>query len=307
MRKQLLQLLFACCGTRQKVNQWTDLARPVDYDDPDDVAKGNESSIVFERHGRALLEWFPQGMITSSDLGGKFVLDLGCGHGGKTVYYAISDHISTSPKLVVGVDIDFSFVREGLKFARFKGAWSASFAQARAEALPFTSRSFDFIFTHDVFEHVDNLEWTLKECYRLLKPDGRLFAVFPPYYHPLGAHLHYTKLPCLHWFFSIELIYEVIQEQYGTNFRLQIINRRTLREGLNGTTVREFNDILVRSPFKVHYRCLAPFFSPASSIGKRIRPNLLSRGFVALLQIFANSPLLQEYFAHRIVVVLQRI
>jgi SAM-dependent methyltransferase len=257
---------------------------------------------VFKQHGGAFLEWFPQGLITSLDLGGKLVLDLGCGHGGKTVYYAVS----TSPKLAVGVDIDFSFVREGLKFAHFEGVWTASFTQARAEALPFASQRFDSIFSHDVFEHVDNLDWTLQECYRLLKPDGKLFAVFPPYFHPFGAHLHYTKLPCLHWFFPTELIYEVIREQYGTNFRLQIINGRTLREGLNGMTVREFNAIMAHSPFKVNYRCLAPFFSPASSMGKRIRPRLLS-GIVVLLQILANLPLMQEYFTHRIVVVLQRI
>ena len=63
--------------------------------------------------------------------------------------------------------------------------------------------SFDYIVNFDVLEHVRDVEIVLKECFRVLKPDGKLLAVFPPFFQPLEAHLGMvTKMPALHWLFS---------------------------------------------------------------------------------------------------------
>ncbi len=70
-------------------------------------------------------------------------------------------------------------------------------------ALPFKNNSFDFIILSEVLEHLDQPHQALKECYRILKPEGRLLISVPykeviPYYicihcnkpTPKNGHLH---------------------------------------------------------------------------------------------------------------------
>ena len=42
--------------------------------------------------------------------------------------------------------------------------------------------SLDFMIASDVFEHVSNLELALSECYKVLKPSGRIFVTVPIMY-----------------------------------------------------------------------------------------------------------------------------
>src|ERR1700752_1257521 len=45
--------------------------------------------------------------------------------------------------------------------------------------IPFDSESFDIVVSNQVIEHVENLELTLSELHRVLKPGGVLLSVFP--------------------------------------------------------------------------------------------------------------------------------
>jgi SAM-dependent methyltransferase len=137
------------------------------------------------------------------DFKGKRVLDFGCGYGGRTVRYAELGAAS-----VTGIEILTEMVEEARAFAAAKGI-AATFVEACGERLPFESDSFDVICSYDVFEHVEDLEQCLNECWRVLAPGGKLYGVFPPYHHPTGgSHLHgyISKSPLPNVFFSGEAL-----------------------------------------------------------------------------------------------------
>jgi len=50
---------------------------------------------------------------------------------------------------------------------------------AAGEAIPFRDNSFDYVASSDVLEHVNDKLEVLKECYRVLKPNGMLFLSTP--------------------------------------------------------------------------------------------------------------------------------
>ena len=54
--------------------------------------------------------------------------------------------------------------------------------------LPFEDNTFDFIFSHSVFEHVQNYSESISEIARVLKPDGFCLHYFPSRYRPIESH-----------------------------------------------------------------------------------------------------------------------
>ena len=129
---------------------------------------------------------------------GKEVLDMGCGAGGKSLYYA-----SLGAKSVTGVEIVEHYKAEAESLAAELGLSDKfRFVCASALELPFPDGSFDTIIMNDFFEHVSEPEKALKEALRLLRPDGRIFVNFPPYWHPTGYHMSDAiNTPWVHLFF----------------------------------------------------------------------------------------------------------
>lgn len=129
----------------------------------------------------------------------KRVLDIGCGSGGKTVYFLTHGAASA-----VGADICEKYAKDAEAFAEAQGVGDRfSFICADAASLPLESDSFDAAVMNDSAEHVGNLAGVLAEAYRVLKPNGRLYVNFPPYFHPFGAHLSdLIRIPWVHLFFS---------------------------------------------------------------------------------------------------------
>jgi SAM-dependent methyltransferase len=63
--------------------------------------------------------------------------------------------------------------------------------------IPFESESFDVIVNNQVIEHVENLEFTLSELHRVLKPGGIVLSVFP---HKSVWREGHCGVAFLHWF-----------------------------------------------------------------------------------------------------------
>jgi len=57
-------------------------------------------------------------------------------------------------------------------------------------ALPFDDNTFDFIFSDNVFEHVQNYNETNAEIARVLKPDGLCLHIFPSRWRPVESHVY---------------------------------------------------------------------------------------------------------------------
>ncbi|WP_411503911.1 class I SAM-dependent methyltransferase [Brevibacillus centrosporus] len=139
----------------------------------------------------------------------KTVLDIGCGGGGKTCYYA-----TYGSKKMIGIDIVPHYAEEGNAFAKEKGlADVVSFMTGDAARMIFEDNTFDTIIMNDAMEHVGEPEKTLEECFRVLKPGGHLYINFPPYYHPYGAHLSDAiGIPWVHALFSEQALIDAYKE-----------------------------------------------------------------------------------------------
>jgi SAM-dependent methyltransferase len=226
--------------------------------------------------GASFFEAF-DGLTFIDELDGRDVLDLGCGHGGRTAYYSLHGR----PGSITGIEI--SAERAGVasgsarKLSTHPGM---SFIAGLGEQLPFAEASFDTIISYDVFEHVSDLRLVLQECHRVLRAGGRLYSLFPPYFGPRAHHLDFvTTLPFLHYFFRprvlVEAANQILREQPDLrDVPLPVPSRsylgREVLPRLNGTTVRDFQELVAELPFEIESLTLLPFARGQGGVPKRV-------------------------------------
>ena len=93
------------------------------------------------------------------------VLDVGCGGG------ILSEEFAKIGCRVTGIDPSAPSLGAARKHAAMQGL-TIDYRQASGENMPFESESFDVVICCDVLEHVDDLEKTIHEAARVLKPGG---------------------------------------------------------------------------------------------------------------------------------------
>jgi SAM-dependent methyltransferase len=264
--------------------------------------------------GCGLLDYFDGDVIPF----GEMILDLGCGFGGRTLAYQ-----RVTGGHGVGLEIDSRVAGPALRFARSvltpglapsgstsgstAVATAASFAAGVGEALPFANDSIDTVLCYDVLEHVQDPEQTLSEIYRVLKPAGLFFTVFPPYFHPKGSHLegYASHLPYANLFFSSKILLSAIDEvleERGDGYRPQPLRPGDRLYGLNGLTIRSFRRMLSKSAFEVLSLEFLPLLNKMIRRYDRLKMHYYAWVFYPLSRV----PLLQELFTHRIVAVLRK-
>jgi SAM-dependent methyltransferase len=239
------------------------------------------------------------------------VLDLGCGWGGRSVRW-----LEVGAKSMVGVDVAESQISLARAFATDKGIGNeAMFMLGVGEEIQCADDSFDLVVMYDVMEHVVSPEGVLAECYRVLRPGGRVATVFPPYYDLFGgSHLHgyATSVPGLNLVFSTKTL-------KGATLRLfaeqGIDHRPYLRDipsdklwNQNGLTISGFENIVARSQFEVEQLWLRSHIDrrfvdqPASSRWRAIlRPVAFAASDAA-----TRTPLVRETLCSRICAVLHK-
>ncbi len=241
----------------------------------------------FER-GSATLENFRDFISPAAMMQGKTVLDIGSGAGGKTLYYA-----TLGARRVCGVDVVPRYREEAAALAQAKGlADRAEFLCADATRLPFPEGTFDVVIANDVLEHVPDPEGLLRESYRVLRVGGRSYINFPPYYHPYGAHLSDAiGIPWVHAYFReatlIEAYRVLVRGLPDGQARLDLRLGETAgpeRLGyINHMTVRRFERLRRRSPFRTMYRRRVPL-RPALGPLARILPEFFVKAVVCVLE-----------------------
>jgi len=248
-----------------------------------------------ELHG-GFLKWFPD-----LDLRDKDVFDIGCGNGGRAVHYA-----ELNARSVTGLEVSEKAVNEAREFAGSRCAVRVRFVLGAGESLPFANSSFDVITSYDVFEHVCDLRQTLSECLRVLRPAGKLYAVFPPFYHPNGAHLDswLSRMPCPNVFFSAHALIDAghaLLEERNDAYRPNPLRPSDKLWNLNGSTISGTRTTLASlgCTYDLH---LAPIFSRMNSLWEPWR----MKYYAWVLAPLRYLPLVNEVFTHRMVLTVSK-
>lgn len=236
----------------------------------------------------------------------KEVLDLGCFTGGRSVAWFQRYNL----KSIAGIDVSPPYIKAAMNFAKAM-AIKAHFETATAENQPFKNDTFDAILSYDVFEHVQEVSAVLNECYRVLKPGGRLFLVFPSYLHPTEHHLDLvTKMPAIHYLFSAKTLvsaYHEICQERGPNsdwYKRGTPNLEQWEKGntLNGTTLARFRKLLKLNNWNITFHGKQP-------VGYFLRTTTNSRIFKLMSKIstlLIQFPILEDFLINRIVYILQK-
>ena len=243
--------------------------------------------------GAETIKFYTKVKTTNEMFKDKIILDIGCGAAGKSLYYA-----SLGAKEVHGVDVVEGYAKQSKELAIEKGFEDVfTFHLGDAANLEFLDNTFDTIIMNDAMEHVAKPEEVMKECYRVLKPGGKLYINFCPYHHPFGAHLSdVIGIPWVHLFFSEKTMIDAYKElvddmpdrdmRIGFRFSKDENGKETISY-INKMTVKRFKKILKNSPFKTseYYKEI-----PLRNIFK----------------ILTKIPLIKECFVKMVVVICEK-
>lgn len=247
------------------------------------------AEMEFRRAKRALELYKPYQSIEN-----KYILDVGCGMGGASVYYALN-----GAKKVIGIDIDEKRINTALSFASLKGCQQYIFEVQDASNLPYKSNTFDIIISNDAFEHLYKPDIVVRECYRVLKEEGTLNFTFNSYRSRRGAHLYdYVYMPWCQLFFPDEVLVEIWKEGFKKDWETgknrsesfspqefaDIVSIRDLAH-VNKIKISKLKKIISETNFRVvlHRTCTSKYFYPLKYI-----------------------PFIKEYFIDSVVVVLEK-
>lgn len=125
-----------------------------------------------ERRLRMIQQWI--------NLNDATILDNGCGLG------TYLDAFAPFTPHRFGLELELDRAQKALAVA-------SGIVQAMGETLPFASDSFDFVFSNEVIEHVENDQLALAEMVRVTKVNGRILIFCPNRWYPVEQHGVYWR------------------------------------------------------------------------------------------------------------------
>lgn len=141
------------------------------------------------------------GEPVSLDVTNRFVLDFAARHGGRVLDYGCGSGGLVRAARERGVDIFGTDVFYGGSTTRAEAEASGLLGDRIREMadghIPFRDATFDLVVNNQVMEHVEDLDATLAEIHRVLKPGGAVLSVFPSKDVWREGHI---GIPFSHWF-----------------------------------------------------------------------------------------------------------
>ena len=112
-------------------------------------------------------------LLSGIDLGGKHVLDIGCGAGGITV--ALAGEFGAEK--VTGIDVEQPVIDTAKQSVEQAGLTDQiEIKLVSPGPFEFADQSFDIVFSKDSIIHIADKEFLAGEAYRVLKPGGWFVA-----------------------------------------------------------------------------------------------------------------------------------
>ena len=193
------------------------------------------------------------------------VLDVGCGWGGKLIYY--SEH--TGMRSIKGFDLPGYDLAVACEFAASKGVANCEFHHGDAERIAYGDGTFDIVITEDVLEHVQTPLAVVAECHRVLKAGGTLIAIFPSFKQANAHHLDRAiNLPGLHYLLSMKTwasglnYYLRASDSAGPGWTafLRVVRTpySTVTSDLNGMGFTDFEALVRETDFEMQILKLVP-------------------------------------------------
>ena len=149
--------------------------------------------------------------LTYEDYEGKSILDIGCGPRGSLEWADMAS-------LRVGLD---PLVNDYYKLGGGTLFHKMHYVRAYSEDMPFADETFDFVFSINSLDHVDDLDETVSEMKRVLKVGGICGIIVDANHEPTNTEPITIDLDLKDKFLDVfELIEERVYETvYNTGFR----------------------------------------------------------------------------------------
>ncbi|MBK7966199.1 MAG: class I SAM-dependent methyltransferase [Bacteroidetes bacterium] len=218
------------------------------------------------------------------------ILEIGCGEGGN-----LKPFLDLGCKRILGVDMSEDKINNAkLFFANDPNKANIEFITSDIYDVDNIGK-FDIIMTRDVLEHIHGQERFMEYVKRFLKPGGKFFLGFPPWYNPFGGHQQMceskvlSKLPFFHIF--PKPIYGLILKTFGeTDPKIEALME--IKD--TGITIERFEKILKRTGYKKD-KVLYYFINPnyEAKFGLKPREQI---GFISSLPYLRNFLITTSYY-----------
>ena len=165
------------------------------------------------------------------------ILEIGCGDG--LISQIVFNNKNASIDL--GIDLDSKELHRAEKTKLYKKLLLLDITKNN-----FKPNSFNTVFANGVLEHIPNLDKTLREVSKILKPNGLLITTSPS--------INYTGLLFYHRLFSL-LGFKKLAEDYGNKINTVFVHKHLLskkdwedickKNNLNVVRITSYNNPLV--------------------------------------------------------------
>ena len=214
------------------------------------------------------------------------VLEIGCGEGGN-----LAPFLKAGCKRIVGVDMSKGKIENANKFyENIENSNNIKFIHDDIYNIDAASiGQFDIIITRDVLEHIHGQEKFMNFVKKFLKPDGKFFLGFPPWYNPFGGH----QQICENKFLS-KLPYFHILPRFAYKFILKSFGESEAKIGglleikLTGISIERFERILKKTNYKKEKRAFY-FINPNYEIKFGLKPRKTGR-------LISSIPFVRNFF-----------
>lgn len=128
--------------------------------------------------------------IAREEFSGRRVLEIGCGRGGFSCWFA-----RTWPNsMLTAADFSDTAIAKASAFARSENLCNVDWKVADIQSMPWPDNSFDTVISCETIEHVPEPRTALKELARVLRPGGKLYLTCPNYFSLAGLHRIYREV-----------------------------------------------------------------------------------------------------------------